>query len=226
MEQENLKANDQLRIGEVASKENMDTIKEGEGDQEAEEICWRGKQRKEIQAPSLVTILKRQAFQQKAPVQCRNPPVRRYHALPVSQGEIFKQLVAEELLNPAPTRPYTPPYPSWFDQNVKCTYHSNVMGHSTENCTTLRQKIHELIDAGVIKLNPVESETSKTNDIPKINRTASGEDINSIWQRTQREDMHVTIIRDDPASSNIWKIPQGEEGPRSYTVTPSTFPEI
>ena len=100
------------------------------------------------------------------------------------------------------------------------------MGHSTENCTTLRQKIHELIDAGVIKLNPVESETFKTDDQLKITSMASGEDVVSVWPRKQWEDMHVAVIRDGPASSNIWKIPQGEEGPRSYTVTPMTFPEI
>jgi hypothetical protein len=225
-EQQHLETKDQSGINEVAFKEGINIIKEGEDDQEAEEICWRGKQRKEIQAPSPVTILKRQVSQQKTPVQCQNPPVRRYHPLPVSQTEIFKQLIAEGLLKPVPTRSYTPPYPSWFDQNVKCAYHDNVMGHSTENCTTLRQQIHALIDAGKIKLNLVEQETLRTNDQSKINSMAFGEDINSVWQRKQREDMHVTVIRDDPASSNIWKIPQGEEGPRSYTVTPSTFPEI
>jgi hypothetical protein len=226
VEREYLKTNDQLRINEVASKENMNIIKEGEEDHEAEEICWRGKQREEMQAPSPVTILKQQASQQKAPVQRRNPPVRRYHPLPVSQGEIFKQLAAKGLLNPVPTRPYAPPYPTWFDQNVKCVYHSNVMGHSTENCTTLRQQIHALIDAGRIKLNLVEQETPRTNNQLKINSMASGEDVDSVWPRKQWEDRHVTVIRDVPASSNIWKIPEGEEGPKSYTVTPMTFPEI
>jgi hypothetical protein len=232
VEQEYLETKDQSGVSKVASKENMDFIQEGEDDQGAEEICWPGKQRKEIHAPSPVTVpnssqfQKRQIFQQKAPVQRRNFPVRRFHPLPVSQGEIFKQLVAEGLLKPAPARSWVPPYPPWFDQNVKCAYHSNVMGHSTENCTTLRQKIHELIDAGNIKFNPVESETSKANDRSEINSRASGEDSNSIWPRKQREDMHVAVIRDGPTSSNIWKIPQGEEGPRSYTVTPMTFPEI
>jgi hypothetical protein len=224
--QEYLENKDQPRINEETSKEGMNIIKGKEDDQEAEEICWRGKQRKEIQAPSPVTILKRQVSQQKAPVQRQNLPVRRYHPLPVSQTEIFKQLIAEGLLKPVPTRSYTPPYPSWFDQNVKCAYHDNVMGHSTENCTTLRQQIHALIDAGKIKLNLVEQETLRTNDQSKINSMAFGEDINSVWPSKQREDMHVAVIRDDPASSKIWKIPQGERDPQSYTVTPMTFPEI
>ena len=100
------------------------------------------------------------------------------------------------------------------------------MGHSTENCTTLRQQIHALIDAGRIKLNLVEQETPRTNNQLKITSMASGEGVDSVWPRKQWGDMHVTVIRDVPASSNIWKIPQGEEGPRSYTVTPMTLPEI
>ena len=128
------------------------------------------------------------------------------------------------MISPVPARSWVPPYPAWFNPNVTCAYHGDVPGHSTENCTTLRQKINELIDAGRLKLNPVEQESP--NDQSKINNVASEEDINSIWPRKQREDMHAAVIGDGPASSNIWKIPQGEEGPRSYTVTPMTFPEI
>jgi hypothetical protein len=54
-----------------------------------------------------------------------------------------------------------------------------VPGHSTENYAKLWQKIYKLI-AGSIKLNPVENETPKTNDQPKINNVASEEGINFI----------------------------------------------
>jgi hypothetical protein len=231
-EQEHLETKDQSGINEVAFKEGINISKEGEDDQEAEEICWHGKQRKEIQAPSLVTVLKSSQFQdqqtpqQKAPVQRQNPPVRRYHPLPVSQTEIFKQLIAEGLLKPVPTRSYTPPYPSWFDQNVKCAYHDNVMGHSTENCTTLRQQIHALIDAGRIKLNPVEQETPRINDQSNIDSMASEEDTNFIWPGIQGKDMYVAVIGDNPASPNIWKTSQEEEGPQNYAATTVIFPEI
>ena len=121
-----------------------------------------------------------------------------------------------------PTRHWDPPYPVWYKLDVRCAYHDDVLGHSTEDCTTLRQRIHALIDAGRIKLNPVEQETPRTNDRSKINSGAFEEDLNSIWPRKQGKD----IIGDGPASSNIWKIPQGEEGPRSYNVAPVIFPEI
>ena len=122
-----------------------------------------------------------------------------------------------------PARPWVPPYPAWYNPNVKCAYHGDVPGHSTENCTTLRQKIHELIDAGSIKLSPVEQETPKTNEL-KINNVASEEGINFIWPGKEGKDMHV--IGDDLASPNIWKISQEEESPRNYNVAPVIFPEI
>jgi hypothetical protein len=100
--------------------------------------------------------------------------------LPVSQEDIYKQLVAEGLLNPTPAQPWNPPYPAWYDPNVKCVFHSNVAGHSTEDCVKLRQKINELISAGIIKLNPVEQEYLETKDQSGINEVAFKENMNII----------------------------------------------
>ena len=92
-----------------------------------------------------------QAPRQQAPIQRRNPPAPQYPPLPVPQAEIYKQLVAEGLLSPIPTQPWNPPFPIWYNPNVRCAFHSNVAGHSTEECVRLRQKIHEMINAGSIK---------------------------------------------------------------------------
>jgi hypothetical protein len=162
--------------------------------------------------------------QQRAPVQRRNQPTMWYPPLPVPQADIYKQLAAEGLISPVPTRPWVPPYPAWYKPDVKCAYHGDVPGHSTENCTTLRQKIYELINTGSIKLNPVENETPKANDQPKINNVVFEEDINFIWSGKQGEDMHV--IKDDHISPNIWKISQEVEGPRNFNVAPVIFPEM
>ena len=59
-------------------------------------------------------------------------------------------------------------------------------GHSTEECVKLRQKIHELINAGSIRLNPIEQEPTKTNDQAKINNVAPEGSINFI----EAEDDH------------------------------------
>ena len=151
------------------------------------------------------------APRQQAPIQRRNAmQIPQYPPLPISQEDFYRQLVEEGLLNPVPTRPYTPPYPTWFDQNVKCAYHSGVMGHSTENCAKLRQKLYELINAGSIKLNLVKKEILKTNDQIKINFIREEEDDQETeeicWPGKQREEAHVAIIGDDPILPNTWKM--------------------
>jgi len=39
-----------------------------------------------------------------------------------------------------------PPYPTGFDPNAKCDYHLGAIGHSTENCTSLKFKVQSLIN--------------------------------------------------------------------------------
>ena len=51
----------------------------------------------------------------------------------------------------------------------------------------MRQKIYELINAGSIKLNPVEQEPLKTNDQPKINNVAPEGSINFIEEEDDQE---------------------------------------
>ena len=186
-------------------------IQKGEDDQEAEEIYWRREQKDKRQASSPVTVLKRCQLQKRQSIQL--PP------LPVPQEDIYKQLVAEGLLSPIPTRPWNPPYPTWYNPNVKCIFHSNVAGHSTENCIKLRQKINELISAGILKLIPVERESLETNDQRRINNETSKESISFIrkgeddleiekicWPGKHREDTHVAIVGDNPILPNIGKI--------------------
>ena len=88
--------------------------------------------------------------------------------------------MTEGLLSPIPTQPWNPPFPIWYNPNVKCAYHDDVPCHSTEECVKLRQKIHELINAGSIRLNPIEQEPTKTNDQAKINNVAPEGSINFI----------------------------------------------
>ena len=108
-----------------------------------------------------------------------------------------------------PTCHWAPPYPAWYNPNVECAYHSDVAGHSTENCIRLRQKIYELIDAGSIKLNLVENEPFKTNGQPKIDTILSKEGVNFLWIEKddqeieqickpgdRKEDAHITVTGD------------------------------
>ena len=44
-----------------------------------------------------------------------------------------------------------PPYPEWYDFSARCEYHGGVEGHSTESCTSFKDKVQVLIDADPAK---------------------------------------------------------------------------
>ena len=74
-----------------------------------------------------------------------------YHALPMSYGELLPVLVQNYGIFVIPARPRRPPYPKEDDINVRCEYHGGVRGHSTEDCTTFKDKVQSLINANPIK---------------------------------------------------------------------------
>ena len=64
-----------------------------------------------------------------------------YHTLPMSYGELPPRLVQNYGIFVIPARPRRPPYPKGYDINAKCEYHEGVKGHSTEDCTTFKDKV-------------------------------------------------------------------------------------
>ena len=54
-------------------------------------------------------------------------------------------------IKPIQARPRRPPFPNWYDVNIRCDYHSGVLGHSTEDCTNLKNKVQNLIQEGKLK---------------------------------------------------------------------------
>ena len=38
-----------------------------------------------------------------------------------------------------------------YNPNVRCAYHSNSLGHDTNSCWALKNKIQDLIDEGVLE---------------------------------------------------------------------------
>ena len=55
-----------------------------------------------------------------------------------------------------------PPYSRWYNENARCDYHSDNRGHSTEDCTALKRRVHDLIKAGAL--------TFDDDDVPDVNR--------------------------------------------------------
>ena len=55
-----------------------------------------------------------------------------------------------------------PLYLIWYNENIRCDYHSGNRGHSTEDCTTLKRRVHYLIKAGALAFDD--------EDVPDVNR--------------------------------------------------------
>ena len=76
--------------------------------------------------------------------------------------ELYPKLVQLGSLVPMDIPPMQPPYPRWYNTNVRCDYHSRNRGHSTEDCITLKRRVHDLIKARAL--------TFDDKNIPDVNR--------------------------------------------------------
>ena len=82
--------------------------------------------------------------------------------IPMTYTKLYPKLVQGDLLSPVDIPPLQPPYPRWYNENVHCDYHSGNKGHSTENCTSLKRRVQELIKKGEL--------TFEDEDILDVNR--------------------------------------------------------
>ena len=76
---------------------------------------------------------------------------KRYHALPVSYAQLLPILIQKYKIPIIPAKPRKPPYLEWYDFSARCEYYSGVQGHSTESCTSFKDKVQALIDADPAK---------------------------------------------------------------------------
>ena len=87
-------------------------------------------------------------------------------------------------LKEAPKNPNTSsPY---YHSNAKCAYHSDSVGHDTNNCWALKNKIQDLIDAKEVEFDALEKPNVISSLMPK-----HGHNIHAIM-----EDTHVTDVVD------------------------------
>ena len=71
--------------------------------------------------------------------------------IPVSYAELLPKLIDSGHIKPIQGRPRRPPFPNWYDVNIRCDYHSGVPGHSIEDCTNFKNKVQNLIGEGKLK---------------------------------------------------------------------------
>ena len=85
-------------------------------------------------------------------------------------------------LKEAPKNPNTSsPY---YHSNAKCEYHSDSVGHDTNNCWALKNKIQDLIDSKEVEFDAPEKPNVISALMPK-----HGHNVHAIV-----EDLHVTAV--------------------------------
>ena len=74
----------------------------------------------------------------------------KFDLIPMTYIELYPKLVQLGSLVPMDIPLMQLPYPRWYNENARCDYHSCNRGHSTEDCTALKRKVHDLIKAGAL----------------------------------------------------------------------------
>ena len=76
--------------------------------------------------------------------------------------ELYPKLVQLGFLVLIDIPPMQPPYLRWYNENAQYDYHSGNRGHSIEDCTALKRRVHDLMKAGALAFDD--------EDIPDVNR--------------------------------------------------------
>ncbi|PHT82251.1 hypothetical protein T459_15266 [Capsicum annuum] len=79
-----------------------------------------------------------------------------------SYASLFHRLVQQDMITPL--FGYTPdPHSRSFDPNVRCAYHSDVQGHSIEDCRALKREIEKMIQDESIMVQNIDNEKSSSH---------------------------------------------------------------
>ncbi|XP_039013526.1 uncharacterized protein LOC120143209 [Hibiscus syriacus] len=89
-----------------------------------------------------------------------------FDPIPVTYKELFRDLYDRYLVSPYHVVPIQPPYPKWYDANVKCDYHGGNPGHSIENCTAFKKVVQALRRRNVINFGDSEQPKVAQNPLP------------------------------------------------------------
>ncbi|KAK8619532.1 hypothetical protein V6N13_133488 [Hibiscus sabdariffa] len=95
-----------------------------------------------------------------------------YTPIPVTYGELYKNLYDAHVVSPFYLTPLQLPYPKWYDPKVQCDYHAGITGHSIENCTGFKNMVEKLIKMGVVRFDDAVGPNVAGNPLP--NHTEAG----------------------------------------------------
>ncbi|KAL3748721.1 hypothetical protein ACJRO7_009890 [Eucalyptus globulus] len=133
--------------------------------------------------PPMVRILGNQQDGGRVPAQ-RQFTKRQFSPLPGPLSQVLPILQKKGLISHEPKRPNAEKF-SNYDPSKKCDYHMGEVGHSTDECLTLKHKIQNLLDTKAfsfrttqpnVKKNPLPEHQGNVNAIFEFN---AGKKMNS-----------------------------------------------
>ncbi|KAA0037719.1 uncharacterized protein E6C27_scaffold141G00110 [Cucumis melo var. makuwa] len=93
-----------------------------------------------------------------------------FDLIPMSYIELLPKLLKSRQVTIVPQEPLQPPYPKWYDPNVKCEYHARAVGHSMENCFLLKAKVQSLVKVSWLKLKKIGEEPDVNQNLLPIHK--------------------------------------------------------
>ncbi|XP_050916384.1 uncharacterized protein LOC127131511 [Lathyrus oleraceus] len=105
-----------------------------------------------------------------------------FEKIMVPYAELVPYLVHVGAIVPRELSATSPPFNRCHNPNATCAYHVGYIGHSTEDCWTLKKRIQELIDQGVLSFSE-EKPNVKTNPLPNH----SGASVNVVIEEKSTE---------------------------------------
>ena len=118
-----------------------------------------------------------------------------------------------------------PPYPKWYNKNARCDYHYGNRRHSTENCTALKWRVHDLIKAGALAFDDKDVSDVNRNPLPdhqrpKINAIGSDSELQIEKHvkavRIPMETMYEALLKTEMLDEKSEKKEENEDGEGQY----------
>ncbi|XP_058750125.1 uncharacterized protein LOC131623132 [Vicia villosa] len=158
----------------------------------ADAVYGRGNQGRSNSQVNVVTILVPQQQQQQGQrpqyqnnrYPPRTRPNRHFDLIPMTYAQLLQHLLNIEkiTLRDAPNAPDR--QSQSYNANARCAFHSGGVGHDTEKCIALKNKVQDLLDQKVIQFTPVPNIVN--NPMP----THGGSGVNAI------ESEEINVVSD------------------------------
>ncbi|XP_010327350.1 uncharacterized protein [Solanum lycopersicum] len=134
-------------------------------------------------------------------------PSRSFTVLAESRTKLFERLSAAGYIHPVGPK-LVDVNSRFYRPEQRCAYHSNSVGHDTEDCINLKHKIQDLIDQEVVSLQPAAPNVNK-NPLPNH----GGGNINMIeTDEDEREAKRITPVVQEDLERAIASLSVREKG--------------